>query len=192
MQTHVDENSKFIFNEEEVGLTLLDFWKFRFCNIFDLQEAIAEFIVAKALGKKTADNIDSWTLYDIGYRGKRVEVKETSYYHPWIKDGKVSKHRAFGITKANSSYADKESENRYERQNDVYVFCLNTGNTEEESYPLNLNNWEFYIVPTKVINEKCSEQKTISLPRIKSLGFFAKSFEEIKPTIDAFIETGEV
>ncbi len=183
---------KFIFDDNDTGLTLLDFWKFRYCNIFDLQESIAEFIVAKALGKETADNLEYWTLYDIDYRGKRVEVKETSYYHPWNKDGKVSMQRTFGITKANSSYGDKTHENRYERQNDVYVFCLNTGFTAEESYPLNLNNWEFYIVPTKVINEKCENQKTVSLQRIKQLGFEAKRYDEIRQTIDSFIETGEV
>jgi hypothetical protein len=188
----VNENMKFIFDDNDTGLTLLDFWKFRYCNIFDLQESIAEFIVAKALGKETADNLEYWTLYDIDYRGKRVEVKETSYYHPWNKDGKVSMQRTFGITKANSSYGDKTHENRYERQNDVYVFCLNTGFTAEESYPLNLNNWEFYIVPTKVINEKCENQKTVSLQRIKQLGFEAKRYDEIRQTIDSFIETGEV
>ena len=188
----IDETLKFTFDNNDTGLTLLDFWRFRYCNIFDLQEAIAEFIVAKALGKETADNLEYWTLYDINYCGKRVEVKETSYYHPWNKDKKVSSHRAYGITKANSSYDDSTCANRYERQNDVYVFCLNTGYTEEESYPLNLNNWEFYIVPTRVINENCENQKSISLQRIKKLGFAAKRYDEIKQTIDSFVEAGEI
>ena len=55
----------------------------------------------------------------------------------------------------------------FERQNDIYVFCLLFGNTREEVNPLNLNNWEFYIVPTSVIYEKCKDGKSIGLNRIK-------------------------
>jgi hypothetical protein len=61
---------------------------------------------------------------------------------------------------------------------------LNTGYTKEDSYPLNLNNWEFYIVPTSVINEKCGDNKTISLNRIKSLGYSATPYDKIRATID--------
>lgn len=71
----------------------------------------------------------------------------------------------------------------------MYVFCLNTGDTKEASNPLNLNNWEFYIVPTAIINEKCGNNKTISLGRIKSLGFAAKKYDEIKTTVDAIIDS---
>ena len=70
-------------------------------------------------------------------------------------------------------------------------FCLNTGYTKEESYPLNLNNWEFYIVPTTVINEKCGDNKTISLNRIKSLGYMAISYDKIRETIDAIASEQE-
>ena len=192
MDIEIKGSDKFLFDNMETNMSMLDFWEFKFCNIFDIQGDIAEFIVSKALGIDKAFNIDYWTLYDIDYNGVRVEVKETSYYHPWNKNRPVSMARSFGITKANSSYDDKEHENRFERQNDVYVFCLVTGFTAEESYPLNLNNWEFYIVPTKNINEKCGNQKTISLQRLKQLGFVPKRYDEIKSTIDSFIKNGEL
>lgn len=97
----------------------------------------------------------------------------------------MSQQRSFGITKANGSYDPQISGNTdFCRQNDVYVFCLNTGYTKEDSYPLNLNNWEFYIVPTFVINEKCGDNKTISLNRIKSLGYTATPYDKIRAAID--------
>lgn len=44
------------------------------------------------------------------------------------------------------------------------VFSLNTGTNAEESNPLEMSNWEFYVVPTAVINDTCvPDQKTISL-----------------------------
>jgi len=176
---------KFEFDGEELDYDFIDFWRFHYSNIYDIQGRIAEFIVAKALDIHESQNDQYWTLWDLTYRGLRIEVKETSYYHSFNQEGKVSQQRSFGITKANGSYDPQISGNTdFCRQNDVYVFCLNTGYTKEESYPLNLNNWEFYIVPTSVINEKCGDNKTISLNRIKSLGYEPVTYAQIKEVID--------
>lgn len=187
------KNEEFTLGGEKLGFNLVDFWRFRYSNIYDIQGAIAEFIVAKALGLDTASNTEYWTLWDINYRGMRIEVKETSYYHPWNKDGKVFSARSFGITKANSRYAESATgkledgkENVFERQNDIYVFCLNTGNTKEESNPLNLDNWEFYVIPTETINEKCSNNKSISLNKVRKLTPTVK-YGDLKTTIDNII-----
>ena len=179
----------FVFDGESVGFDFLDFWKFHYSNLYNLQNEIAEFVVSKALGIDNAQNNQYWTLWDISYRGQRIEVKETSYYHSFNQEGKVSRRRVFGITKANGSYDPANSGNtEFCRQNDIYVFCLNTGDTKQSSHPLNLNNWEFYIVPTTVINERCGDNKTISLGRIRSLGFSAKRYNEIKIEIDNIID----
>lgn len=183
---------KFTFDGNHAGFDLLDFWRFQYSNVFNLQEYIAEFIVAQALGMEKSHNTDSWTLFDILYRNTRIEIKETSYYHPWNENSPVSKQRTFGITKANSSYESTEGENKYERQNDIYVFCLNTGVDRESSYPLNLNNWEFYIIPTAFINEHCGDNKTISLGRIRNFGFAAKRYDEIRSEIDSIINSMHV
>lgn len=50
---------------------------------------------------------------------------------------------------------------------------------------MNLNNWEFYIVPTRVIDANCGTNKTITLKRIKNMGFTPKRYDEIKTTIDS-------
>lgn len=48
---NVKETTLFTSKGESIGLTMLDFWKYQYSNIFDLQEHIAEFIVGKALGE---------------------------------------------------------------------------------------------------------------------------------------------
>ena len=182
-------NESFDLDGKPIGLKIQDFWRFKYSNIYFLLESIAEFLVAKALGLYEPHNADWWTLYDIRYRDFRIEVKETSYYHPWNSNGVVSKQRTFGITMANSAYENFSSVNKHERQNDIYVFCLNKGNTREESNPLNLNNWDFYIVPTSLINRHCREQKTISLGRIKRLGFLPMPYDKIRAEVDRMIGT---
>ena len=184
-------SEKFELDGKALDFDFNDFWRFQFSNIYNLQEYIAEFLVAKALGVKESYNTDYWTLFDVLYRNTRIEVKQTSYYHPWNEGGNVSNVRVFGITKANSSYESNDGENKFERQNDIYVFCLNTGATKEASNPLNLNNWEFYVVPTCFINEHCSNNKTISLGRIRKFGFQPLRFDEIKSRIDSIIDSVE-
>jgi hypothetical protein len=184
----INEKTYFEFNGKNTNMTMLDFWKFQYSSIYDIQGSIAEFIVAKALECENPYNREYWTLFDVLYRNIRIEVKESSYYHAWNKDDKVSMSRNFGITKANSQYEQPNKENKYERQNDIYVFCLNTGFTKNDAYPLNLNNWEFYIIPTSIINEKCKDNKTISLVKIKKLGYAPIPYDKIKEEIDNIID----
>lgn len=178
----ITETTLFTSNGEAIGLTMLDFWKYQYSNIFDLQENIAEFIVGKALGLNEPCNRDGWSLYDILYRSKRIEIKESGYYYSWQKNGKISNQRTFGVT---SAYGE---DNVKERQNDIYVFCLNTGITAAESNPLEMDNWEFFVVPTNVINQECPiEQKTLSLGRIRKLAP-ATRYCDLKRVIDSYID----
>ena len=171
---------------QPIGFSVIDFWRFQFSNIWDMQDQIAEFIVARALGQTEPYNKNGWTLWDINYRGRRIEVKETAYYHSWRNDGKVSTQRTFSITKAYSRYKDSTSE--FKRQNDIYVFCLNIGETKESSNPLQLENWRFWVVPTETINHVCGNHKTITLGRLQKLTDLMDGigFDEIKMFVDKY------
>ena len=80
MYNKLSGKEKFTFQNQETGLRILEYWQWLYSDVYDLQDTLAEYIVAKALGKEEPDNTGSWTLYDIAYRGKRIEVKATSYY----------------------------------------------------------------------------------------------------------------
>ena len=151
----------------KAGFTLLDFWRFQFSNLSDMQGRVGEFLVAMALGKDTSDNNNGWTLWDIDYRGKGIEVKTSAYYQPWREVGTWSEQRSFGITKAHCVEEDPKSE--LKRMNDIYVFVINKGKSKEEANPLQLEHWEFYVIPTSVINEERGDNKTISFAKVKKL-----------------------
>lgn len=182
---------KFILNNKQLNFGILDFWKYKYSNVYNMQEVIAEFMIERALEVEKSYNTDSWTLFDILYRNKRIEIKQTSYFHPWNENGKISKQRIFGITMANSNYENPNIENKFERQNDVYVFCLNTGKTKETAYPLDISNWEFYVVPTKIINNLCGTNKTISLGKVRDIAKKVE-YQNIKKYIDKLIDENEV
>lgn len=168
-----------------VGLTALDYWRFQFSNIWDAQEEVAEFLVAKSLGLEQPCNKNGWTPFDILYKEKRVEIKATSYFHSWRGDGKVSSRRSFSIAKAYGQH--DESTEFPERKNDVYVFCLNLGDSFDNSDPFELSHWEFYVIPTVTIDRECGDNATISLERIKSLTNLEHgvSYRDLKSAIDA-------
>ena len=187
--SHLTGNEEFSYNGQETNLTILEFWRWHYSELYNMQNLMAEFIVAKALGLSQAVNAGSWTLYDIKYRGKRIEVKETAYMHSWQKDDTPkSQTRVFGITKAHEKY--KDSSTPLGRQNDIYVFCLNTGETRETSNPLKLENWEFYVVPTSVINKKCGDAKSISLPRLRKISE-SIAYPKLRAVIDNMIDEME-
>lgn len=177
----------FLCEGNPVGFTVEDFWSFQFSNLWEMAEEVAEFLVAKALGLSMPQNKLQWTLFDMEYRGKRIEVKTTTYFHAW-SPGKSCKVRTFGITKAYSEY--KDSQSTFERQNDVYVFCLTDGKDQQSADPRNLDNWRFYVVPTSVINSVCGNGKHVSLGRVSNLSIpiGGVKYKDLKGAIDSVID----
>lgn len=55
-----------------------DFWQYAYSQLDGMAETIAEFLVAKALGIKKAENVNYWTAYDMAYRNKRMPSAPTS------------------------------------------------------------------------------------------------------------------
>ena len=181
-------NETFKFNRKELGFNVKDYWRFQFSNLIDNLGFVAEFLIAQALNKDEPDNAMGWTVFDAWYRNKRIEVKATSYWQAWKKSHKISEIRNFSIRKTYIDYQNNKSEKA--RQNDIYIFCLDKGKTKETANPLNLKNWVFYVVPTKVINEQFGDQKTLSLKRLIKIEKYGVglTYDKLKETINAIID----
>ena len=104
---------------------LIDFWRWAYSDLNGNAErgALAEFIVACALGIQGSERI-SWDKYDLHSKeGIRIEVKTSGYLQTWQQE-KLSTP-IFGI---NPTYGWDSKTNKYDtvkkRQSDIYVFCL--------------------------------------------------------------------
>lgn len=181
-------NEAFKHNGVELGFNVMDFWPFQFSNLIDNLGFVAEFLIAQALRKDEPDNCMGFTLYDIDYRGKKIEVKATSYYQAFKASHIISEHRVFSIRKTHVEYQNSKSE--LARQNDIYIFCVDEGKDKETSNPLNLENWTFYVIPTKVINNLFDNQKTLSLKRLTQIEKYGVglTYDKLKATIDEIID----
>lgn len=179
----------FIGKDGEIDKTVTDFWAWYASDLLSniLRGALAEFIVATALGIDTKKTRIDWEPYDLKYGEIRIEVKCSSYLQSW--EQKAPSKLRFSIAPAliydweKNTYAGD-----FIRHSDFYIFSVFTCLDRAEANILSMNQWQFYILPTSVLNEKCGTQKTIGLPQLISLGAKCCSYETIKESLDIQIK----
>ncbi len=134
---------------------LSDFWRWSFSSLLNnvTRGHLAEFIVARALGVAGVRKV--WAAYDLEIPNQnanekkvRVEVKSAAYLQEWEQDDKsaiqfnVRKTRA--INKKTGLYTGTPK-----RHADVYVLAHYKEEKNKDAVKiLNLNQWDFYVVPT--------------------------------------------
>ncbi|ALX48527.1 hypothetical protein [Lentibacillus amyloliquefaciens] len=70
---------------------------------------------------------------------------------------------------------------------DYYIFCLLHEKDREKINPLSMDQWEFYILPTGILDQLNKRQKKISLRPLQRI-CKAVAYHEIKPSLDRLIE----
>ena len=175
------------FNGESTGYTLGDFWSWAASNLLSntLRGEYAEFIVAMALGIDLIEERESWASWDLTYpldgKNIRLEVKSSSYLQAWSQ--KKPSLIQFGIKPARFLDSSGQYIGNPTRQSDIYVFCVYTEKNPTKINLLQLESWDFYILPTKVLNEKCGTQKTIGLSPLLKLQPHKADYQGIKAAV---------
>lgn len=168
-------SEKFILHGKELDNTVSDFWRWAYSDFINNigRSVLAEYIVASALDITSIDTEmmrKMFRPYDLLTKeGIRVEVKCASYIQTWG----AAKHPdrvSFRIAPARmpDDTGDYNSKSPLQRNCDIYVFSLFKGMTADCS-PLNLDLWEFYILPTSVLDDNMPTQKTITYQSLMRL-----------------------
>ncbi len=171
---------KFRDGSNNLDFNLLSFWQWSSSDIVSnsTRGILAEYIVGKALECIKDDDIrDEWGAYDlITQGGLRIEVKSAAYVQSW-QQSRLSKI-SFNVPK--TSGWDRET-NKFDkekkRQADVYVFALLSHKDKKTVNPLDISQWEFFVLPTKVLDERERSQHSITLPSLKKLTNSVSFFE---------------
>lgn len=183
-----------MFDGMPTGYLLSDFWAWSSSDLLNntLRGGFAEFLVCAACGldqtlhKPRAD----WSAFDVFYpidlrSGIRIEVKSSAYLQAW-EQRRLSKIQ-FSIRPTRSWTPESGYENVVRHQSDVYVFALYTQTDRTKANPLNLDDWDFYVLSTLVLNARCRDQRTISLSALEELGPKKVNFDGIEQAIiDAY------
>lgn len=170
-------------NGKKLNFDLLSFWQWSSSEILGnaLRGVLAEYIVAKDINCPYEIRKE-WDAYDLlTPEGWKIEVKSASYIQSWAQT-KLSTI-SFGIQPTTVWQNNNVRSEIAKRQADVYVFCLLAHKDQNTIDPLNLSQWEFYVLPTSVLNENVGAQKSITLSSLLRLEAKKCSFGKIKDEI---------
>ena len=171
---------KFRDGGKNLDFNLLSFWQWSSSDVVSnaTRGILAEYMVGKALGCIKDDDVrDEGRAYDLDTQaGVRIEVKSAAYVQSW-KQSRLSKisfnvPKTFGWDRETNKF-DKEKK----RQADVYVFALLFHKDKKTVNPLDISQWEFFVLPTKVLDQREPSQHSITLPSLKKLTDSVSFFE---------------
>ena len=109
-------------------------------------------------------------------------MKSSAYIQTWKQDRFSA--LTFGIA---PTYYWNPATNAYEgeqrRQADVYVFCVLSHKDQSSIDPLDVSQWDFYVLGTEVLNRRVGAQKRIGLEAIRSQGARAVRFGGVRDAV---------
>ncbi|MEN8242620.1 MAG: hypothetical protein ABFS17_11905 [Chloroflexota bacterium] len=175
-------DEKFTIEGEPTGFDLRSFWSWSTSDLVSntTRGVLAEFIVAQALGITAGTVRQEWDAYDLEtVEGIKIEVKASAYIQSWHQERlsaisfDISKSRGWDPKTNKSSPESKRSA-------DIYVFALHAHQDKSSVDPLNLDQWQFIVVPTEFLNHRLGEQATITLGSLNNLGFDPVSYPRLR------------
>jgi hypothetical protein len=153
------------------GKTLLDFWRWNGSDLVSntTRGRLAEFIVASAMDIDISVPREEWSAWDLtSPDGIRIEVKSAAYLQSWTQQN--LSRIVFSIRPAKPWDASSgEFAEKPQRAADVYVFCLLKHQEKSTLDPLNLDQWEFYVLPTRDLNGYTRSDSSITLASLQKI-----------------------
>lgn len=124
---------------------------------------LAEFLVARAVGA-LGPRLE-WDAYDVrAPDGTKIEVKSSAYLQVW--DQRRPSRIVFSGLRGRT-WTPQEGEALEATYNaDVYVFAVQTAQSHVEYDPLDVSQWDFYVLPCRAVESM--GYKSISLPTLMS------------------------
>lgn len=114
--------------------------------------------------------------------GLKIEIKSAAYLQTWYH--KKLSSISFKIRQTKSwDGGTNESATERKRQADIYIFCVLNHKEKDSLDPLNLDQWEFYVLRAAVLNEKIPTQKSIGLASLLKLNPCAAKYDDIADCI---------
>ena len=164
----LNPQSNFINGTEKNIISVEDFWKWAFSDFQanNIRGVLAEFIIAKALELELTVR-STWDDYDLTTpSGIKIEVKSGGFLQSWNQK-KLSKIVFSGLR---GQVWDSQNNCRgksLEYRADIYIFAVQTSDSHNSFNPLDLAQWEFYVVPKADMIKR--SVKSISLETVKKI-----------------------
>ncbi len=181
---------RFTTNGEPTAFNASSFWQWSSSELLGnaLRGVLAEYIVSMALDC-VSDLRAEWDAYDlVTSDGTSIEVKSASYLQSWEQE----KYSSIGFSIRPTKSWDDQGRGHIgdaRRQAQFYIFCVLAHREMSTVDPMNLDQWDFYILPTDVLEDRVGDQKSISLSSLLGLGPSKCSYGLIASTLQR-LKTG--
>lgn len=183
-------NEQFHVDGKPLNFNILNFWQWSNSDLLSntARGVIAEYLVASVIGINEGIR-EAWAPYDLETSdGIKIEVKSSAYIQQWHQS-KLSKI-SFSIAPARAWNPEtNQLENNRIRHSDIYIFCLFAHKDQSTIDPLNISQWEFYLIPTSTLNGLLPAQKSITLSRLKSMNPVSIAYNNIPNSIHQLIHS---
>ncbi len=169
------------------GFSVLDFWQWSMADLVSntTRGVLAEFIVAQALGVATTGVREEWAAYDLCTPdGITVEVKSAAYVQSWMQRRLSSILFNVGKRRVWDAATNQLSAEPL-RPASVYVFALLAHQDRATLDPLNLDQWRFYVLSTREIDQRERSQHSITLSSLERMGAGPYPFAELRAAVAA-------
>lgn len=166
------EGTERFHSKETDGPTVHEFWQWSASDLLGnaLRGHVAEFLVASAVGVAGGGLRTEWDTVDVVTpEGLKVEVKSCAHVQRWAQ--RRPSRIVFGIREtigwdgATGTWAVEKK-----RHADVYVFALLDEHDRARVDPLDLDQWTFFVLPTRRLDEAHRGKRGISLQALRDLG----------------------
>ncbi len=185
--TRKSGDEPFISDEKNLDISISDFWQWSSSDITGnaLRGILAEFIVASALEINRDVRIE-WDAYDLTFDDIKIEIKSAAYIQTWEQNDYSKINFNIAPTRTWSDEANSRID-EIKRQSDIYVFCLLSHRDQSTLNPLNIDQWEFYLLPTAYLDKYLPLQKTITFSSLLHLQPTKCNYNDLKSTITKLI-----
>ena len=172
-----DGSEQLTFKDKELGSSVLDFWSWAYSDLIRNvnRGAFAEFIVLEAMNNQSGITPPrtnfrvSMDAYDLlSPDGIRVEVKSSAYIQAWESEHPARISFRIAPAKSLDASGNYSAVSQYYWHSGMYVFCVSTAMSREQNI-LDLSLWDFYVIATKILDQKVPNQKTITFQSLLSL-----------------------
>ncbi|MEH6374829.1 hypothetical protein V7793_10945 [Streptomyces sp. KLMMK] len=164
------------------GATVLDFWRYALPDLKTntTRGLLAEFLVHRAVGALQRNQ--EWESFDVlAVDGLRIEVKSSAYLQAWSQR-EVTKIVFDRLrTRTWSPQTGDAAEPSFNA--DVYVFAVHTATSHEDYDPLDVGQWQFYVVPGPVI--EANGTKSLALNSVRALAGDSVPYADLAARIRA-------
>ena len=170
---------------QDLDFDLLSFWQWATSDLVSnaTRGRFAEYVVARALELATDAVRDEWAAFDLQTpSGVKIEVKSAAYVQSWHQ--KALSAITFVVPKTRAWDAESNTQaHEARRQADVYIFALLAHTDKATVDPLNVNQWQFYVLPTATLDARTRSQHSITLRSLEKLCGGAVRYAELREAV---------